>query len=144
MAIANIAFEATQSATPVSLHNFNSTPVLHLALNVKPADPNQMDVFYVIWGRVVIDNLDGSPQNGGAALMAGPGAATQIDSANIRISQDDSTPDPTQAGGQTVSLLARLKLPVNTPDFIVQINGWTYNGTATQARLIAISVDGFG
>jgi hypothetical protein len=132
------AFEAKQSGTK-SLNNFNPTQAVNLQLNPGTQDGTAR---YVIWGRVVIRNLDGSAQNAGAQLQDNAGHV--LDRVDLRIAADDSTPDPTQAGGQSLSLLATLELELGTAWDQVSIHCATYNGTAEEARLIAISVDGFG
>jgi hypothetical protein len=59
-----IAFEAKQSGS-TSLSGFTGTQVLTLNLSSVPPNPNAKNPNpnrYVIWGRVVIHNLDGSPK----------------------------------------------------------------------------------
>jgi hypothetical protein len=70
-------------------------------------------------------------------------AGNILDRVDLRIAADDSTPDPTQAGGQSLSLLATFELTPYFADNAVYLYCGTYNGTAEEARMIAISVDGF-
>jgi hypothetical protein len=140
MAIANVAFEATQSGT-VAPTRLKSAIVSPLTLGAVPIDPNDAHpqaICYVIWGRVVIRSLDGSTQNASAQLMARPGGTNQIDRVDFRTAEDASTRDLSQSDGQTVSLLARLELPPFSPGNAVQISRAPYDGVAQEAPLIAM------
>jgi hypothetical protein len=125
-----MAFENAQSGT-TKLVGFDNTTVLTLGLRPDPTKAKD----FIVWGRVVIRNLDGSAQNASATMTT---TAKQIDRVDVRIAGDDSSPDPGQSGGQTLSLLATLRLTAGDPDNSVQLICATYNGVAQQGQLIAI------
>jgi len=86
MSIQNIAYWTAQSGT-TPLTNFENTKVLSLPL------PFSQDAiqFFVVFGRVVIQNLDGSPQNASAVLDTST-TTTDLDRVDVRIAADDSSP----------------------------------------------------
>ena len=125
-----MAFENAQPPGTTPLSSFNNTTVLTLGLK-----PNaDSDLNLVIWGRVVIRNLDGCAQNASATLTT---TVQTIDQADVRIAGDDSSGDPGQSGGQTLSLLGTLRLKPGDPDNSVQLICSTFNGFAQEAKLMA-------
>lgn len=106
-----------------NLGSFNDTVVARLSLERG---------WYIIHGKVVMQNWDGSSQNASASLRQHDGKVI-LDRADIRIRDDQEA--------QAIALLA----VVNLVDFgkdIIDICCNTYNGQVREARLVAISVDG--
>jgi hypothetical protein len=91
---------------------------------------------FVVFGRVVIQNFDGSNQNASAQLLK---SGTVIDRANVRIAGEDSG-DLSQCGAQSISLQGRVTV-TGKSDYGVSIQCSTYNGLATEAMLFAVLVD---
>jgi hypothetical protein len=124
--MAIIAFTNTNpSITP--LNNFNEQVVVRLRV------PDSGE--YVIFGRLVIINEDGDPQNAGARLTTFDGV-TELDKADVRL---DSVSD---GGSQAISLQATLHLPSHEANDVIDIRCGTFSGAARNATLFAISVDG--
>ena len=155
--IPNIAFHTTITG-PVALNNFNEQAILRLAnlpgatqastgarTLVLPTIPGK----YVVFGRVVLVNLDhgGDPQN--ASVMLITDNANVLDRVDTRIAGYNQmqgggpSPPPVNlsiTGSLSIFLqgtLDTLKLKSNT----VYLQASTYQGQAVQASLIAISVD---
>lgn len=121
MSIQNIAFTETHEGI-VTLDNFNDKVVVRLRI----PDAGK----FVVFGRVVITNYDGDPQNANARLTTFDGA-TEIDRVNVRITRGD----------HSISLQGTLSLPSPASNNIVDIRCATYKGLAREATLFAISVD---
>jgi hypothetical protein len=155
--IPNIAFHTTITG-PVALNNFNEQAILRLAnlpgATQAPTGPrtNEFPIIpgkYVVFGRVVLVNLDhgGDPQN--ASVMLITDNANVLDRVDTRIAGYNqmqgggSSPPPVNlsiTGSLSISLqgtLDTLKLKSNT----VYLQASTYQGQAVQASLIAISID---
>jgi hypothetical protein len=123
MAIPNIAFTNTHVGI-VPLNHFADQMVVQLTVR----DSGK----YVVFGRVVITNWDGDPQNASARLTTHD-QATELDRADVRI---DS-----KSCAQSISLQGTLILPSKTENSIIDIRCSTYNGVAQEATLFAILVD---
>jgi hypothetical protein len=132
MAIDNIAY-ATHQVGTVTLAG-KETVVLTLKL------PQGALGSYVIFGRVVMENLDGSSQPAEATLTT-LGGATVLDKVDIRLAADDSPPNIDEAGGQSISLQATMILAREGSNISISIRCTTLNGLAREAKLFAISVD---
>jgi len=155
--IPNIAFHAIITS-PVALNDFVSQSILRLANlpgstqaptgvdgTVIPVIPGK----YVVFGRVVIVNLDhgGDPQNASVVLITDN--ANVLDRVDTRIAGYNQmqgggpSPPPVNlsiTGSLSISLqgtLDTLELSSNT----VYLQASTYQGQAVQASLIAISID---
>jgi hypothetical protein len=155
--IPNIAFHTIISG-PVALNNFNWQAILRLAnlpgATQAPTGARALELptipgKYVVFGKVVLVNLDhgGDPQN--ASVMLITDNAIVLDRVDTRIAGYNQmqgggpSPPPVNlsiTGSLSISLqgtLDTLKLSSNT----VYLQASTYQGQAVQASLIAISVD---
>ena len=103
-----------------TLRNNNDVVILRLGL----AEPGE----YVIFGRVVLSNLDSDGQAASARCTLKDGADLS-DGVNIRIPGDSS---------QTIHLQGTAR--VAGPE-IVDIRCSTFSGNASQSSLVAIPVD---
>ena len=113
-------FNTIDLGTSVPLRNFNET--ILVAVRVPKGK-------YVVFGKVSISNADGDSQNAGARLTSKDGLNT-IDRADVRLN-----------GGGTQSVSVQGTLPVDSETEIVDLRGTTFNGAASGATLIVISVD---
>jgi hypothetical protein len=116
--LAGIAFVNSNEGGP-PLNNFNDVVVLRL--QVKPGT-------YVVFGRVVILNQDGDPQNASARVTSKDGS-NLIDKVEVRI--------PGRTTRSSVSLQGTVR--VDQTD-LVDIRCSTFNGQATNSSLFAIEV----
>jgi hypothetical protein len=104
------------------LQNNNDVVLIRLGL----AEPG----VYVVFGRVVILNMDGDAQNASARITAQDGA-DQVDRADVRLPGGSS---------QTIYLQGTARVDAGSPQ-IVDIRCSTFKGTASQSSLFAIHVD---
>ena len=104
----------------MSLHNFNEVSVLKIVLDYGT---------WVVFGRAVIGNYDGDPQNAHAKLRAF-GAGDIIDYIDVRISDD--------ACAESVKLQGIFKAEKGQQ---VEMVCETYKGNVHDGSLIAIQVD---
>ena len=125
MAIDNIVFHNIGGI--VDLHNFNDT----LAVKLRVRDAGK----YVIWGKVVIANSDGSSQNASARLTTLDGV-TELDRTDVRI---DKISD---ANKQCLYLQATMVLPDKSANDVIDIRCATFSGNAQESSLFAMLVDG--
>jgi hypothetical protein len=112
----------------VNLRNFRDEVLVRLLL--RPG-------FYVVFGKAVVYNLDGSQQKAGAQLTSRDGS-NSIDISEVRIDGGSGLDD---VEGMAISVQGTLVVAVN--DDIVDIRCATFNGFVQQASLTAILVDGF-
>lgn len=126
MPIDNIALFSTNPGQ-VDLHNFNHTVAVRLHLGNLDAGK------LIVTGRVVMENYDGSAQNSGAMMTTADEAIT-LDRVDIQLAQRG------KGNSQVLSLQAAVSLPLHGQ--IIDIRCATFNGTAREASLIAIQVDG--
>jgi hypothetical protein len=98
---------------------------------------------YVIFGRVVIRNNDGDPQDAHAWLTVG-GSRTYLDEVDTRIAGNSSGTSTVESrqGGQSISLQGHLTVAATVKTARVFLSCQTYDGYATNISLFAISVDG--
>lgn len=113
----------------VGLSNFGDTWVVGLQL---PAAIGAVSQF-VVFGRVIIDNRDGSSQPASARLTTYQGQ-TELDRVDVTVGGQV---------GESISLQGTVRFPNKDPiQFpVVEIHCATYDGLAHQATLLAIPVD---
>jgi hypothetical protein len=129
MPIANIA--VFNSANGIGLGNFDETRVVQLQLPPLPPGPPPQVGRYVLFGKVVIANRDGDPQNASARMITD--GAIELDRVDVRIAEQG------QNDRQTITLLGHFTQNVGRP--IIDIRCATFDGEASQADLYAIRVD---
>ena len=130
MPIDNIALINTAVST--SLDDFHETVVVRLQLPLVPRTQPPEVGKYVLFGRVAITNSDGADQNATARMTTLDGGVV-LDKVELRLGEDGLS--------QTITLLGHHTYTELDGRPIIDIRCATYNGTAFQAKLIAIRVD---
>lgn len=97
---------------------------------------------FLVWGRVVMQNNDGDPQNATAEMTTADGN-TILDKVDVRIPASDTNNNVFSPGALAVSLQGIFSLPCSDPesDQIVDIRCATFKGNAIEASLILMVVD---
>jgi len=116
---------ATKPGTQ-TLANFADTTIVRLRV----ADSGK----FVIFGRVVIHNSDGDPQNAAARLATFDGA-TELDKVDVRIGGAGD------ADSLSLSLQGLMVLPDALNSNVIDLRCATFAGVAREASLFALSVD---
>lgn len=129
-------FNENTDQGPIALQNFHNEEAV--AILVQAPDGGQQS--FAIFGKVVIENFDGDPQNASVELrfdLVGSGVGSfLIDTTSVRISGDSA---------QSVSVEGVLALPrpeITSRKARVFIRCNTFKGRANLAQLIALAIDG--
>lgn len=91
---------------------------------------------YLIFGKVVLGNADGDPQNASAQLRRGDGESfVTLDETSVRLPSADD-PNRTEVSVQAAVDFGSVHAPVS-----VELACATFQGHASQAQLAAIHLD---
>ncbi len=105
-----------------NLNNFDDVAVLSLTVQEPGA--------YVVFGRVVVTNSDGSNQNA-RAVISHSNRTSNMDWVDVRVSNDSSF---------ALSLEGTLFVSPGAPK-VLELRCFTFRGVATRPWLIAVQVD---